>query len=60
MMVFDRARLEKRNFTGTDKVPVGVIGSQFLVGTSLNNVNPLGNFELAGTLEVSSVSLNEG
>jgi hypothetical protein len=45
--------------TSTDIVPIGVIGSQFLEGTGLDKIDPLGNFELTGTLEVSSISLDE-
>jgi hypothetical protein len=47
------------NRGGTDKVPIGIIRSQFLVGTGLNNVDPLGDLELTSTLEVGSISLDE-
>jgi hypothetical protein len=46
--------------TGTDKVPVGIIGSEFLESTGLDKVNPLGDLELTSTLEVGSISLDEG
>lgn len=48
-----------RELTGTNEVPVRVVGSQFLVGTGLYNVDPLGDFELASALQVGSVGLDE-
>lgn len=45
--------------TSVDVEPIGVIGSKLLVGASLNNVDPLGDFELASALEVSGIGLNE-
>merc|ERR1719188_1322836 len=36
----------------SDKIPVLVIGSQFLAGVCLDDINPLGNLHLAGLLEV--------
>lgn len=45
--------------TSTDKVPVRVIGSKLLEGASLDQINPLGHLQLAGTLQVSSVRLDE-
>lgn len=47
-------------FTGTDKVPIGIIGSKFLESTGLDKVNPLGDLELTSTLEVGSISLDKG
>jgi hypothetical protein len=48
------------NRGGTDKVPIGIIRSQFLVGTGLDNIDPLGDFELTGTLKIGGVGLDEG
>jgi hypothetical protein len=45
--------------TSTDEVPIGIIGSQFLEGTSLDEINPLGNLELTGTLKIGSIGLDE-
>jgi hypothetical protein len=42
-----------------DVEPIGVIGSELLVGASLDNIDPLGDFELASALEVSSIGLDE-
>lgn len=45
--------------TSVDVEPVGVIGSKLLVGTGLDDVDPLGDLELTGTLEIGSISLDE-
>lgn len=40
--------------------PVRVVGSQLLLGTGLNNVDPCGDLELAGSLKVGRVGFDEG
>jgi hypothetical protein len=42
-----------------DVEPVGVIGSKLLVGASLDDVDPLGDLELTGTLKIGGISLDE-
>jgi hypothetical protein len=42
-----------------DVEPIGIIGSKLLVGASLDNIDPLGDFELTSALEVSGIGLNE-
>lgn len=50
---------EKARRTGTDEVPVLVIGGKLLVDARLDNVDPLGNRQTAGALKVSSVLLDK-
>lgn len=45
--------------TSTHVEPVRVVGSEFLVRSGLDEVDPLGDFQLSGTLEVGSVCLDE-
>lgn len=45
--------------TSTNEEPVRVIGSKLLVGASLDNIDPLGDLELASALQVSRVGLDE-
>lgn len=40
--------------------PVRVVRSQLLLGTGLNNVDPCGDLELAGSLKVGRVGFDEG
>ena len=44
---------------GADVKPVGIIGRQFLVRPGLDNVDPLGDGEFAGALEVLGVGLDK-
>lgn len=46
--------------TGPHVEPVRVIGSQLLLGTGFNNVDPCGDLELAGSLKVGRVGFDEG
>lgn len=45
--------------TGTDVEPVGVVGGELLLGAGLDDVNPGGDVELARTLKVAGVGLDE-
>ena len=45
--------------TNTDIEPVGITGSEFLERGGLDNVDPLGDIELTGFLEVSGISLSK-
>lgn len=42
-----------------DVEPIGIIRSKFLVGASLDNIDPLGDFELTSALKVSGIGLDE-
>lgn len=46
--------------TGSDVVPVGVVGSELLEGSGLDNVNPVGDLQLTRSLQVRRVSRDEG
>ena len=45
--------------TCANVVPVGVVWCELLEGASLNNVDPSGDLELAGTLEVGCICGDE-
>jgi hypothetical protein len=45
--------------TSMDVEPVRIIGSKLLVGTGLDDVDPLGDLELTSALEIGGVGLNE-
>jgi hypothetical protein len=49
----------KKKHTSTDVEPVRVVGSQLLEGASLDKVDPAGNFQTTGSLQVGSVGLDE-
>lgn len=54
-------RIQQRGLllTGTDVEPVGVVGSELLLGTSLDDVDPGGDLELTRALEVGRVGRDE-
>jgi len=45
--------------TGSDVVPVGVVRSQLLERTGLDGVDPVGDFQLSGSLQVRRVGSDE-
>jgi hypothetical protein len=50
----------KKIITGANVEPVGVIGSQLLVGAGLDKIDPLGDLELAGTILVHESNGSRG
>lgn len=56
---FSSVTRETEPLTSSDVVPVGVVRGKLLVGTGLDGVNPVGDFELTGSLEVRRVSRDE-
>lgn len=58
-MLIQEADCCQNKRTNTDIEPVVVDGSQFLGSTGLDKIDPLGDIELTGTLEVGSIGLDE-
>lgn len=48
-----------RASTSTDVEPVSIIGSELLVGSSLDKIDPSGDLELTSALQVSSIGNDE-
>lgn len=54
---FKVERIARR--TSSDVVPVGVVGSELLVGTGFDDVDPGGHLKLSRSLQVGSIGLDE-